>query len=220
MLATSWYSKPHAAQTEATLHAKQCRPSRRVSCIHAGPSKAPGDTSTADLVPAKDVRLFSNVDAKMRHQPGSVIEAAALVAGAMAEMCMTTPLIDRSQSQDVSAAAGTTVGAGILGLPFVTRVSDQADNCQGHSQGWRCAWGRVASLTSTCHRSVQRRQHADHWWYPPLSLLVALWKSVWPLCGGLYSTGAATLSAGQPSSTPACHCVAGSILSPNDVQMD
>lgn len=55
--------------------------------------------------------MFSHVHAKMWHQPASVIEAAALVAGAMVEMCM------------ISKMTGTTVGAGILGLPSATRMS-------------------------------------------------------------------------------------------------
>lgn len=56
-------------------------------------------------------QVFSHVHAKMGHQPGSIIEAAALVAGAMVEMCM------------ISKMTGTTVGAGILGLPLATRMS-------------------------------------------------------------------------------------------------
>lgn len=46
----------------------------------------------------KGERLFSSVDAKFKHTPGSVFGSAALVAG-------------------------TTVGAGILAVPFVTADS-------------------------------------------------------------------------------------------------
>ena len=53
--------------------------------------------------PAAAQRLFSNVNpATLRHEPGSVLGAAALVAG-------------------------TTVGAGILALPYATRVRCATD---------------------------------------------------------------------------------------------
>ena len=54
-----------------------------------------GDSEGAESAPP---RLFSNLnDRTLRHEPGSVLGAAALVAG-------------------------TTVGAGILALPYATRV--------------------------------------------------------------------------------------------------
>lgn len=71
---------------------------RRRSSIAAGAATrddASTSTSTSASSPGGGGRLFSNLDDDLKHSPGSVLDAAALVAG-------------------------TTIGAGVLAIPAVT----------------------------------------------------------------------------------------------------
>ncbi len=81
---------------------------------------ASADSPGPDSQESSQPRLFSNLNERtLRHEPGSVLGAAALVAG-------------------------TTVGAGILALPYATKVPllpwkcrDEHAHSDGHTRGMK-----------------------------------------------------------------------------------
>ena len=106
--------------------------------LEASASGVPGDDQAASAE-SPPSRLFSSLnETTLRHEPGSVLGAAALVAG-------------------------TTVGAGILALPYATKVSGEGCLQKEHARIGpppACACTRVESThtptmvgASECHQT-------------------------------------------------------------------